>query len=115
MRCQSIPEIAGSSEAVAEPFPSSWAFDVRLLHRLLMGNENAGGLTPELFLEIPLDSWMDVKGSKVHLGGAIAALSDVIRVGIAQRRSRRRPEATDSNALVDRGIAGHGLRHSRDC
>lgn len=66
--------------ALAEPFPSTWGFDVRLLSRLLNGTEHVPGMSPNSFLEVPLREWRDVKGSKVALSGAALALADVIKL-----------------------------------
>ncbi len=72
--------------AVAEPFRSSWAFDVELLHRLLTGSGRAPGVPVTAFTEVPLDAWHDVSGSKMRLGPALAALFDL--VPLARRRAR---------------------------
>ena len=78
--------------ALAEPFRSSWAFDVELLDRLLHGDGRAPGLAVTSFVELPLAAWRDVTGSKMRLGPAFAALFDL--VPIARRRARRgRPDA----------------------
>ncbi len=73
--------------ALAEPFRSSWAFDVELLDRLLHGNGRVPGLAVTSFVELPLAAWHDVTGSKMRLGPAVAALFDL--VPIARRRARR--------------------------
>jgi glycosyltransferase involved in cell wall biosynthesis len=72
--------------ALAEPFRSSWAFDVELLHRLLRGSANAPALSVNSLVELPLTAWRDVTGSKMRLGPALAALFDL--VPIARRRTR---------------------------
>ncbi len=84
--------------AVAEPFRSSWAFDVELLHRLLSGSAQAPGVPVTAFAEVPLDAWRDVTGSKLRLGPALAALLDLVPLARrrARARCRRRGPATAS-------------------
>ena len=48
--------------ALAVPFVSRWAFDVELIGRLLQGDPP---LRPADFVEIPLQRWIDVSGSKI--------------------------------------------------
>lgn len=75
--------------ALAEPFRSSWAFDVELLDRLVRGFGGAAPLPPTAFVEVPLGSWRDVSGSKLRLGSALRALRDLVAMGIRHRRARR--------------------------
>jgi len=77
--------------ALAEPFRSSWAFDVELLHRLLRGTASAPPLPVTGFVELPLVAWRDVTGSKMRVGPAAAALVDLVRMA----RRRRRQDGTD--------------------
>lgn len=75
--------------ALAEPFTSSWAFDVELLGRLLSG---APGVTPlgvDAFVEVPLRRWRDMAGSKLGLRAMAGAAVDVIRVWRRLRARRR--------------------------
>jgi glycosyltransferase involved in cell wall biosynthesis len=74
--------------ALAEPFRSSWGFDVLLCHRLLAGTDCVTGLPLESFREVPLDSWRAVEGSKLRLSSATMALVDVVAIGLARLRSR---------------------------
>lgn len=82
--------------ALAEPFRSSWAFDVELLDRLLHGNSRVPGLAVTTFVELPLAAWRDVTGSKMRLGPALAMLFDL--VPIARRRARRARVDVDSGS-----------------
>lgn len=52
--------------AVESPFFSRWAFDVELIGRLLIGTESVAPLSEKDFLEVPLEEWRDVPGSKMH-------------------------------------------------
>lgn len=81
--------------AVSSPFRSSWAFDVELLQRLMMGTDDSPGLHPDQLLEVPLRSWQHVPGSKLRLRGAIAAFVDlatIVRVRHAAHIARAQRE-----------------------
>jgi glycosyltransferase involved in cell wall biosynthesis len=86
--------------AIEIPFRTQWSFDVLLCQRLFDGTPELAGLPITSFLEMPLDVWRDVGGSKVGLFDSLAALWDVIVIGVlrrshhpkrAQPASRRRP------------------------
>ena len=85
--------------AIESPFRSAWSFDVILLQRLLDGTPELPGLPVASFLEVPLDAWSDVGGSKVGLLGSVTALWDVIVMGVDRRARRRR------NSRKIKGIA----------
>ena len=71
--------------AVAEPFRSSWAFDVELLQRLLAGAAGAPGVGVHRFLEVPLETWRDVTGSKLRLVPAVRAFFDLLSLSRVHR------------------------------
>lgn len=73
-------------EAIRAPFRSSWAFDVELLQRLLYGSGGLPGLGVDAFLEEPLEMWREVEGSKLRVGGSLAALARVVALGIRRHR-----------------------------
>ncbi|HUY22826.1 MAG TPA: glycosyltransferase [Acidimicrobiales bacterium] len=73
--------------ALAEPFRTSWAFDVELLDRLLHGSGDVPGVPVTRFLEVPLETWRDVTGSKLRVAPAFDAFVDLVT--IARRRARR--------------------------
>jgi len=72
--------------ALAAPFTSRWSFDVELIGRLLRGGVPAAG-----FVEVPLQSWSDVGGSKLRARAALGAGLDLIRVALALRRQEASP------------------------
>jgi glycosyltransferase involved in cell wall biosynthesis len=74
--------------ALADPFVSRWAFDVELLGRLLVGVDDAPPVPLARMREVPLEEWIDVPGSKLHLGGMARALADLGRIEIALDRLR---------------------------
>ena len=69
----------GLADAIAEPFVSRWAFDVELIARLRRVNETSE------FLEVPLDVWMDVSGSKMGLFDMIRATLELFLIGFRNR------------------------------
>lgn len=52
-------------DALDEPFHARWAFDVELLGRLLTGSRAVLPLQRDQFIEVPLQSWHEVPGSKL--------------------------------------------------
>lgn len=82
--------------ALELPFASRWAFDLELLGRLLVGMGDERGLRPGELIEVPLDEWVDVGGSKLHLGSMAKTLLDLAKIEVeierlrAERRRRER-------------------------
>lgn len=72
--------------ALSEPFRSSWSFDVELIDRLLRGGPGVGPVPRTSFVEMPLETWRDVDGSKLRTSEAFAAFAFLLRM--AYRRSR---------------------------
>ena len=70
------PEIAGLT---AEPFLSRWTFDVEILARYISGL-GAPKLAADRIYEYPLESWEDVRGSKVKATDFFVAFRDVLRI-----------------------------------
>ncbi len=77
--------------AMSKPFRSRWVFDVELLGRLTTGTQDVTPLSLTDFLEIPLESWEDVRGSKLGILGALHGGMDLLRLG-ARVKSRGRRE-----------------------
>lgn len=75
--------------ALATPFRSRWVFDVELLSRMLRGGGTVAALDPERILEVPLDRWRDVAGSKVTWHGGLLALGDLAAIAWLHRRGSR--------------------------
>jgi hypothetical protein len=79
-------------EAVATPFATRWLFDVELLGRLMAGTPIHPPVSIEQLLEVPLEVWHDVRGSKVHAGTFVTAAFAMIKVAsdLRARRAARR-------------------------
>jgi glycosyltransferase involved in cell wall biosynthesis len=82
--------------ALAEPFRSSWAFDVELLYRLLRGGANTPGVPVASFVEVPLEAWRDVPGSNVRVAPALSALFNLVAIA----RDRTRPDRSRAGSEV---------------
>jgi glycosyltransferase involved in cell wall biosynthesis len=71
--------------ALAVPFESRWVFDVELLSRLHRGSGGVSGLPASAFLEVPLNEWHDVHGTKLGLRSAARAVADLVRIAVSRR------------------------------
>ncbi|MBL8922979.1 MAG: glycosyltransferase [Myxococcaceae bacterium] len=73
--------------ALAEPFSSRWAFDVELIGRLLRPPAGVAAIEPTQFVEVPLQAWHDVKGSKLNPSAMAGAALDLMRIARRRRGS----------------------------
>jgi dolichyl-phosphate beta-glucosyltransferase len=76
--------------ALSEPFQSRWIFDVELIGRLLIGGTTSQPLAAQDFVEIPLNEWMDVKGSKITFTDFIKAARDLMKIAVYLKVRRRK-------------------------
>lgn len=81
--------------ALAEPFVAKWTFDVELIARLYHGGPGAPALGRESFIEVPLEQWHDVAGSKLRRRDAVRALIDLALVGLQTRTRRKQAPARE--------------------
>ncbi len=65
-------------------FVSRWVFDVELIGRLRTGE---GSYSIEDFIEVPLQTWIDVRGSKLKLTDMLRAALDLGRIALDLRRN----------------------------
>lgn len=74
-------------DALREPFRTGWVFDVELFARMVDIRQRSG-LAPlsEVMVEVPLQQWEDVAGSKVRASDFPRALRDLARIQLARRR-----------------------------
>ena len=66
-------------ELFAEPFVSTWAFDVELLARVLGTRDSTAEADAQLW-ELPLQQWRDVAGSKVGALDLPRSLLELLRI-----------------------------------
>lgn len=64
----------------AEPFLSKWVFDVEILARYQQLFRREGRQLADAIYEYPLETWIDVAGSKVTLADFLTAFWDVARI-----------------------------------
>jgi dolichyl-phosphate beta-glucosyltransferase len=64
----------------AEPFVSKWVFDIELLARLPQSGRSDTALPGVAAIEMPLRSWRDVKGSRLHWPSMAGMLFDLLRI-----------------------------------
>jgi hypothetical protein len=86
--------------AIADPFPERWSFDVELLARLLHPAPGVAPIDADRIVEVPLNAWRDVGGSKLHMLPA-ARVAD--RAGRCARRVRRHATRSDARGERRRG------------
>ncbi|MEO7112933.1 MAG: glycosyltransferase [Polyangiaceae bacterium] len=79
--------------ALAEPFLTRWIFDIELIGRLLTGSADAPPLTLADFVELPLQEWADVGGSKLSAMMAARVWVDLGRVAADLEARRKRANA----------------------
>jgi glycosyltransferase involved in cell wall biosynthesis len=72
--------------ALDRPFRSGWSFDVELCDRLLRGGGGVAGLEEDAFLEVPLEAWADVSGSKFRFRHGLQAVADLGAIALEHRR-----------------------------
>jgi dolichyl-phosphate beta-glucosyltransferase len=67
-------------QVFAQPFLSKWVFDVEILARYLqLSNGDIKRLECAIY-EYPLETWIDVRGSKVRAQDFVIALADLARI-----------------------------------
>jgi len=77
--------------ALNDPFSSRWSFDVELLARLFGRLPSAATMDPKNAIEVPLEQWHDIRGSKLHLPGMARAFADLLSMWVrAERFSARK-------------------------
>jgi glycosyltransferase involved in cell wall biosynthesis len=84
--------------AFAQPFHTRWIFDVEVLARLGEASHATGGLPLEqLVVELPLDKWVNVGGSKLN---PLAMVRAGLALTVVRGHARRDISAAMQNPLV---------------
>jgi glycosyltransferase involved in cell wall biosynthesis len=79
--------------ALADPFLTKWIFDIELIGRLLTGTRATPALSLTDFVELPLQEWADVTGSKLSPTMAARVWIDLGRVAADLESRRQRANA----------------------
>ncbi len=82
-------------EIIAEPFLSRWVFDVELLARLRGACASRNTSAPQRIVEVPLQRWLDVAGSKVRPRDFVRAVGELWRIRWRYGTSCRRAAKFD--------------------
>ena len=75
-----------ASEVFGEPFLSRWIFDVEIIARLRRIARRDGMGVDEIAVELPIETWTEVAGSRVRLRDFFLAGTDLLRIGWRYRR-----------------------------
>lgn len=67
-------------EAFADPFLSKWVFDIEILSRYLKQYNGDSKRLAQAIYEYPLETWVDVSGSKVRAIDFLTAVVDLVRI-----------------------------------
>lgn len=65
---------------LAQPFSSRWIFDIEFLLRIANFFDLPMSDLGRLIVEVPLESWTDVRGSKVKIVDGLIAINDLLRI-----------------------------------
>lgn len=65
-------------ELFDQPFVTKWLFDVEIFARL--GKMNGGTDVQKVAIEVPLECWVEVGGSKINVGTFLKAPADLFRI-----------------------------------
>jgi glycosyltransferase involved in cell wall biosynthesis len=79
--------------ALGQPFLSRWVFDVELVGRMLIPENNIPALARGDIREVPLEVWRDIQGSKLRPWHFLTAAVDMSRIAVDLKRRRRRRRA----------------------
>lgn len=86
-------------EIFREPFISRWIFDVEILARMI--KQRRGTPAPQVrdvVYELPLMTWIDVKGSRLRWHDFVIVVGDLMRIYLRYLRGLPRPAAAGGAA-----------------
>ncbi len=78
---------------LSEPFESRWIFDVEIIARFLAAWNRSGAHPERKIYELPLQTWIDVAGSKLRSSDFLRSFTDLIKIRREFTRLMRAPSA----------------------
>jgi dolichyl-phosphate beta-glucosyltransferase len=90
--------------SLAAPFSSRWAFDIELLGRMIRHHRAATNGAALRIVEVPLNAWYDIAGSKLTTGMALRAGCDLARIRWALRHTESKSPTSVVYDLTDRAV-----------
>ncbi len=76
---------------LATPFSSRWAFDVELIGRLMVDRPGQPGLSPQDFVEVPLQTWQDIAQSRLTFWDVPKMGLDLMKISLRLQALKRVP------------------------
>lgn len=67
-------------DVFAAPYLSKWVFDVEIIARYLKLYGNDANRLEQIIYEYPLETWIDIPGSKVGAKDFVTAFQDLVRI-----------------------------------
>ena len=80
-------------EVLSAPFESRWIFDVEVLARFLAAWKHMGLHPERRIYELPLQTWIDVAGSKLRSTDFVRSFTDLVKIRREFVRLQRHPAA----------------------
>jgi glycosyltransferase involved in cell wall biosynthesis len=77
-------------DVFATPFTVKWIFDVEILARFLITEQDGAPKVHDISLEHPLREWVDKKGSKLRPVDFLTGGLDLVKIFFLMKRKRRR-------------------------
>jgi len=74
--------------ALNDAFVSRWGFDIELLGRLTIGSPETPSVPFSRIVEVPLEKWMDVPGSKIGVGSMVKTVAELALINSELRKRR---------------------------
>ncbi len=78
-------------QVLATPFESRWIFDVEVIARCLASWKRQGTKPEDKIYELPLQTWIDVAGSKLRSKDFVRSFTDLVKIRQEYLRLLRAP------------------------
>jgi dolichyl-phosphate beta-glucosyltransferase len=71
----------------AKPFTVKWIFDVEILARFIITENDGEPKVRDICMEYPLHEWIDKKGSKLHLKDFLISAFDLLKIFVLMKQT----------------------------